>query len=658
MKLAYDTPPRDQSLYWLLGALAFAAAPHVERLPLWVSGFCLAMGVWRGLAVRRPGLLPGRILRLTLALASVWGVFTTYGTVFGRDAGIVLLLVLLSLKLLEVRTRRDITLVIFLACFVIVGQFLYSQTIFTGLYLLLALLALTATLIDLNKISPHWQPLSNLRLAAVMLAQALPIMLVLFVLFPRIAGPLWGLPLDGQGGQAGLDDVMAPGQISRLGLSRAVAFRVEFDGSPPAPPQRYWRGPVFTLTDGNRWTAGAAAPAPTAALQVQTYGEPVSYSVTLEPQAHNWLFALDLPVTVPDIGHITPEFLLQANEPLKRRVRYEVTSYPDYHLPATHPRQLRDALQFPANTNPRLQALAATWRAQSTDNQQVIDHALRHFREQPFFYTLNPPRLDNRRDAMDGFLFDTRRGFCEHYTSAFALLMRAAGIPARVVTGYQGGEINPLGNYLIVRQSDAHAWAEVWLDQRGWVRVDPTAAVSPARIELSLPAPEAQAAAIVPLFELQQIAALHQFGFVWDALNNRWNLWVLDYSPSRQQQLFAEWGLAALGWAGLAAALLIGLGIPLLLIALVMLWRRSVRAEPVLAAYRSFCRKLARCGIVRAPHEGPRDFAARVARLWPALAADCARITDLYCALRYSAQPPARGLQQLRRWIRAVHIQR
>lgn len=645
-----SSPPRAETLLWLLGTLALAAAPHVERIPLWISVFCLVMGVWRGVAIRR-ALLPGRVVRLALALAGMAGVFTTFGTVFGRDAGIALLLVLLSLKLLEVRTRRDITVVIFLACFLIVGQFLYSQTIFTGAYLLLALLAATATLIDLNKTSAAWQPWSNLRLAAVMLAQALPIMLVLFVLFPRISGPIWGLPRDALGAVSGLDDEMAPGHISRLGQSRAVAFRVEFKGAPPAPAERYWRGPVFTLTDGSRWTAGISAPL-TSALQVEGIGAPVDYTVTLEPHNHTWLFALEIPVTVPDIGRITPEFLLLAKEPLKTRVRYDVTSYPHYRIAAISPLEQRLALQLPPGVNPRLRALAESWRAADNNDQRVVDTALRYFREQPFFYTLNPPRLDGKRDQMDEFLFNTRRGFCEHYSSAFTLLMRAAGIPARVVTGYQGGEINPLGNYLIVRQSDAHAWTEVWLGERGWVRVDPTAAVSPARVEQGVPAPEAQAAAVVPLFELQQIVALQQMGFVWDSVNNTWNLWVLGYGPKRQQQLFNEWGLSALGWGGVAAVLLAGLGVPFLLYAAYMLWRRTGRADPVLAAYLIFCRKFARRGITRAPHEGPRDFAARIARLKPALAADSAKITGLYCALRYSARPPAQALRQLRLAVR------
>ncbi|MDO9371839.1 MAG: DUF3488 and transglutaminase-like domain-containing protein [Gammaproteobacteria bacterium] len=647
-----SSPPRAETLLWLLGTLALAAAPHVERVPLWISVFCLAMGLWRGVAVGRGSLLPGRVVRLALALAGIAGVFTTFGTVFGRDAGIALLLVLLSLKLLEVRTRRDITVVIFLACFLIVGQFLYSQTIFTGLYLALALLAATTTLVDLNKSGTPWQPWSNLRLAAVMLAQALPIMLVLFVLFPRISGPIWGLPRDALGASTGLDDEMAPGHISRLGLSRAVAFRVEFKGTPPAPAERYWRGPVFTLTDGSRWTAGASAPL-TSALQVETTGAPVDYTVTLEPHNHTWLFALEIPVTVPDIGRITPEFLLLAKEPLKTRVRYDVTSYPHYRIPAISPLEQRRALQLPTELNPRLRTLAESWRAADNDDQRVVDTALRYFREQPFFYTLNPPLLSGKRDQMDEFLFNTRRGFCEHYASAFTLLMRAAGIPARVITGYQGGEINPLGNYLIVRQSDAHAWAEVWLGERGWVRVDPTAAVSPARVELGVPAPEAQAAAVVPLFELQQLVALQQMGFVWDSVNNTWNLWVLGYGPKRQQQLFNEWGLNALGWGGAAAALLAGLGVPFLLYAAYMLWRRTGGADPVLAAYLIFCRKFARRGITRAPHEGPRDFAARVALLQPALAADSAKITGLYCALRYSAQPPAHALRQLRLAVRA-----
>ncbi len=646
-------PVAALTIIWIIGALALVAVPHLLRVPAWISAACVLFGAWRVWSIRRPAVLPGRLVRMTLMLAALAGVLLAYGTVFGRDAGTALLMVMLSLKLLEMRTQRDVLVVIFLAYFLVLTQFLYSQSIFIGGYLLLAVLGITATLISLHRQSNERKALANLRLAGVLLLQALPLMLVLYVLFPRISGPLIGLPKDAFGAGTGMSDEMAPGHISDLRQSRAVAFRVEFSGAPPGPQQRYWRGPVLWRTDGVAWSPGASA-AQAAPIQVNVSGAPVSYDVTLEAHNRNWLFALDIPASVPNIARITEDLQLLAHEPVKNRVRYKVTSYTQYHNGVVAPDSLRRALQLPQGANPRLRALARSWRAEIADDEKLMQHALEFFRDQPFWYTLKPPLLTHAAHPMDEFLFNTRRGFCEHYSSAFALLMRAAGIPARVVLGYQGGEMNPLSNYMIVRQSDAHAWTEVWLGEKGWVRVDPTGVIPPARVEIVTDA-AAQVAEAAPLIDLAQAAALvnawRQLRFGWDAVNNTWNLWVLGYNATRQQQLFTQFGLDT--WATLGMGLLAGLGLPFLLFAAYMLLRRGGRRDPIVALYQRFCDKLARARIVRQPSEGPLDFAARVARLRPELAPQTNLITVLYCALRYSPAPPAQALRQLRQFVQA-----
>ncbi len=640
-----EAPVAALIIIWVIGALALVAVPHLLRVPAWISAACVLFGAWRVWSIRRPAVLPGKVARIVLMLAALAGVLLTYGTVFGRDAGTALLMVMLSLKLLEMRARRDVLVVIFLAYFLVLTQFLYSQSIFIGAYLLLVVLGITATQIGLHRQSNERKALANLRLAGVLLLQAIPLMLVLYVLFPRISGPLIGLPKDAFGAATGMSDEMAPGRISDLRQSRAVAFRVEFSGAAPGPQQRYWRGPVLWRTDGTTWSPGANA-AHAAPIQINVSGEPVSYDVTLEAHNRNWLFALDTPATVPDIARITEDLQLLAHEPVKNRVRYKVTSYTQYHNGVIAPDSLRRALQLPQGANPRLRALAGSWRAEIADDEKLMQHALEFFREQPFYYTLKPPLLTHAAHPMDEFLFNTRRGFCEHYSSAFALLMRAAGIPARVVLGYQGGEMNPLSNYMIVRQSDAHAWTEVWLGEKGWVRVDPTSVIPPARVEIVTDT--------APLIDLAQAAALvnawQQLRFGWDAVNNTWNLWVLGYNVTRQQQLFTQFGLDT--WATLGMGLLAGLGLPFLLFAAYMLLRWG-RRDPIVALYQRFCGKLARARIVRRPSEGPLDFAVRVTRLRPELAPQTNLITALYCALRYSPTPPAQALRRLRQFVQA-----
>jgi transglutaminase-like putative cysteine protease len=631
---------------WLLAAIALAIAPHATRLPIWITLLCLGVGTMRLFEVR----LPARWLLITLAAATAAGIYASYHTVFGRDAGVALLVAMLTLKLLESRTLRDSMVVIFISYFLVITHFLYSQSIPTGLYLLVVVLVITTTLIGLNHPGRQIEPRKQLRIAATLLGQAVPVMLVLFLFFPRVPGPLWGMPSDAYAGMTGLSDSMAPGSISKLSQSGAVAFRVAFDGPPPKPDQRYWRGPVLDFFDGRSWSA-TAVPAPKQA-GIAVTGDPVSYTLTLEPHNKRWLLALDLPAKLPTASRLGASFELLADQPVRQRLRYRAVSYPDYQaglIPGA--KELNRSLRLPAFGNRKAREMADAWKRAAKKDGEIVRRALEMFRNEAFFYSLTPPLLGI--NTVDEFLFDTRRGFCEHYAGSFVFLMRAAGVPARVVTGYQGGESNPFGNYLIVRQSDAHAWAEVWLANQGWVRVDPTAAVAPRRIESGLAA-ALPAGEPLPLLARIDSAWLTQLRMTWDTLNNDWNQWVLGYGQERQYDLLSRLGFEMASWKELTAGLAAGIGALLLAFSGFMLWRRApAAADPAAAIYQRFCRKLARTGIVRQPNEGPADFAQRTAMFRPDLALSASSISELYIALRYAPHPDPSDLRQFGKRVRA-----
>jgi transglutaminase-like putative cysteine protease len=621
------------NLYWLLASLALAIAPHLGHLPLWVGPLCVAIGLWRVAVERGRTKLPNKVSLFALTAIVTGGIVGHYHTLLGRDAGVTLLVAMIALKLLEMKSPRDTMIVLFLSYFLVITGFLYSQSIPIALYLLLVVWLTTTTMIAYNDVNHGLALRPRFRLAGSLLAQAIPVMLLLFVFFPRVA-PLWGLPKDAYAGVTGLSDSMSPGSISQLIRSETIAFRVQFNGQPPDPGARYWRGPVMWDYDGRTWST--RTPMSDAPPQLVLLGEPLHYTLTLEPHNEHWLFALELPASLPPSSRASHDMQILSQSRVQHRMRYLLTSHPSYRLGVDAGEgERRRALYLPAGSNPRAHALADRWRHTHARPRAIVDAALAHFRNERFYYTLDPPRLGEH--AVDNFLFGTLRGFCEHYAGAFVFLMRAAGVPARVVTGYQGGEMNPLGDYLIVRQSDAHAWAEVWLEQEGWVRVDPTAAVSPDRIEQGIAAalPEAE----LPLAMAQlDIAWLQRARMAWDLVNNNWNQWILGYGHERQRSFLSRFHHSLASWRGMTVALILGTSTLLMGLALWMLWHAPRRgADPVREAYGVFCRRLARHGIVRAPQEGPADFAKRAACLRPDLAPRIDHITHLYIGLRYGA---------------------
>lgn len=617
---------RDQS-GWLLAGAALTLAPHAEHLPLALSAMCALLLLWRGILAHTGRPLPHRLLLLALATGMVAIVQIEFQHFFGKDPGIALLAGLLSLKLLETDSVRDGRAVVLLSFFMQLGQFLYQQNMAVAALALLGAIAAIASLLALQGSAVP----AGLRAGAAtrLVLQGVPLMLVLFILFPRVQGPLWGLPADAYSSVTGLSNSMAPGDVARLGESSEIAFRAAFEGDPPPPAERYWRGPVLTRFDGHTWRPGRTHATDAPAYRSQ--GIAYSYTLTLEPHNQSWLLALDFPGTAPGLAY-TDTFQLLAREPVRNRQRLTLVSYP--HTPVglhESANTLRQALELPAGFNPRTRELGARLRTEANGADDIVARTITHFQDSRLTYTLEPAPLG--RDDVDSFLFDTRQGFCEHFSAAFVVTLRAAGVPARVVTGYQGGELNPVDGTLVIRQSDAHAWTEVWLAGRGWIRIDPTAASAPLRIQNGLAAALPDSARL-PLLARGDMAWLRDLRNRLDALDNRWNQWVLGYNPARQKALLAALGFAEPDWQVLTALMGAGSAIVMGLLTIWALRRRS-SADAIDRSWARFCQRLTAVGCERATWEGPLDFADRLARERPDLADAARAIAADYARLRY-----------------------
>jgi len=638
------TPPLASLL--VLGAgILLAATPHFSRLPWWVSALALGALGWRAWAAWRGERMPRRWLLYTLVVFGIAAVFLSYRTLFGRDAGVTMLVLFLALKLLETRTQRDVVIVTFLCYFLTLTNFFYSQTIATGTLMLVTVLVLTAALVGFS--GPTRPVARNFRTAGVLLAQGIPLMLILFLFFPRVPGPLWGMPADAYSGMTGLSESMSPGDISSLSQSDAIAFRAKFDGEAPPKKALYWRGPVFWAFDGRSWRAGDVPNLDTP--HFDPLGMPVTYAVTVEPHNRHWIFALDLPNRVAPGAYLTHDYQLHSRRPVRTRLRYEMSSFLEYRATggASAP-VLAAARDLPRGLNPKATTLAQQWARDAGSDEEIVLRAVDFFRRAGFGYTLTPPPLGEH--SVDDFLFGTKRGFCEHFASAFAYLARAAGVPARIVTGYQGGEVNPVDGYVTVRQADAHAWVEVWIAARGWTRVDPTAAAVPLRIESGL-------AAAMPLGEplpfltRHDLTWLRALRFNWEALANYWNQWVLGYNPERQRGLLTRLGMPEANWQAMAQMLFWTVGAVIVGFALWLL-RKARPHDAAHALWLRFCAKLARRGTSRGAAEGPRTFADRAARAHPRAAARIRAIAALYIDLRYGPAPDHGGVAQLKTLVR------
>ncbi|MFZ5571473.1 MAG: transglutaminase TgpA family protein [Thermodesulfobacteriota bacterium] len=637
--------PPDKDIRQVIAALVVALLPHGLGLPPWIAVWCGAGWGYRLLADRHNWPLPSRKLRLLLTAAGFLGVLLSAGTRFGADSYIGLMAVMAALKPFEIESYRDKIITVLLAYFIVITGLFESESLIIVVHLFGSVWITTAVLIHIHSSG------GALRLSGRIMLQALPVMLVLFFLFPRLPGSLWRVSPIKTGG-SGFSESLSIGDVARLVQDERTAFTARFDEPPPPGTDLYWRGIVFDRFDGRSWTAGRE---PVDPLPAPAGKRTAAYTVTLPPQGRRHLFVLDLPVTEPPLTHVAAGYTLQARFPIRRKFYYRVLSELTETAGAASPPLLR-FVTLPETGNPQARALAGRWAAGAATDEETVRAALKYFTANGFAYTLKPPAL--AADPIDQFLFETRRGYCEHYACAFAFLMRAAGIPARIVGGYLGGEPNPYGRLLTIRQSDAHAWTEVWLKGRGWVRIDPTAVVVPERLSGGV-------SAALPPEELPGFLAVGRFRrgggiwsgllYAWEAANNRWDIWFSGYSHLQQQALLEWMGFTAGSQARRIGLLLLFLGLAGAGIAGAYFLRpRRIVTVPdqALSAYNRFCRKLARMGIERAPCQGPRDFSALAAGRHPPLREEIAAVTELYIRLRYDESGSPEELRRLKSLVR------
>jgi transglutaminase-like putative cysteine protease len=620
-------------LAWTVIALVGGVLLHADRVPFWATAAALLCVAWRSTAEFRRIPLPGRIAKVIVLFLLLGAVLLQFRTLNGLSAGTALLVAMGAIKLLETHTQRDRYIVIGVAFFLLLAACLDRQGLLRApLYILQAWVCCTALGVG-SRGETGMESRASARLSARSLILAVPLALVMFLFFPRMAGAFWTLP-TGETATTGLSDSMSPGSISSLGESDEPAFRVHFETEPPPPEERYWRGPVLHDFDGYTWRQLPGQYYVRPALKY--LGKEYRYRVTLEPTQERWWFALDTVTDTPDRRRVRLTFDQQliSNNPVTRTMSYTATSYTQTltESPLSILAQRVDT-RLPPDRNLRSIALAKQMRANAESDRAFVDAALALFRDGGFEYTLTPPLLN--MDSVDDFIFNTRLGFCGHYASAFVTLMRAGGVPARVVTGYHGGEWNPLRQYFLVRQSSAHAWAEVWLDGKGWTRVDPTGVVAPERLRRGLFDVSPQSASAQQRL-MRDVPWLADMRLRWDAVNDWWNERVVRYDLRTQLDLLSWLGFKDPDWRMLGYLLAAGLIGWLLAIA----WHvgRALRRAPadrLARAYAKLCRKLARAGTPREAHEGPLAFASTIATRRPELAISVNGLLADYANLRY-----------------------
>lgn len=656
--MKYEQQIPRNALVWIILTQFVLVLPHLPRIPLWVVLLYLLSALWRSMVYLGRWSFPRNSVKAALAVACVAGVTWYFKSLLILEAWVALLLAVFALKLIESVERKDAYLLVFVGYFVGVTVFLFDQDLLTTFYMLWAVWVTTTALVALHQPGEDAFTRATMRKSGVMLAQAFPLMLVLFFIFPRI-GPLWTMPLKSSAAKSGVSDFMSPGDISNLSLSDEVAFRVRFEGAVPSRRQLYWRGLVFSRLQGKAWRSlrWREIPATERRVSQPTLGkESLAYSIIMEPTQQNWLYSIRYARALDPGVVATNDFRLMSPTDLQDQRHYRVRSWLDTPLEtelSDWRRQVETALPFYGS--PRARVLAQEMFVEAgEDPRRLVNKILQMFSQQEFYYTLRPPLLGD--NPFDDFLFDTRRGFCEHYAATLAFMLRSVGIPSRVIAGYQGGEINPVNGTVVVHQFDAHAWNEVWLEGRGWIRVDPTAAIAPDRIEYGLEEAMLQEGSFLadsPLSPLRyrNIAWINRLRLRLDAVNYGWQLFVLNYDSNRQYQVLQD----LLGEVSVRriALVLFGFGALVLIpVAISLLGHsRGTKLEPATRLYQNFCKKLRRVNLARNRGEAPGDYAIRVASARPELAAQVDSITSLYEGISYRGQRSDTALGLLRKQV-------
>jgi len=650
----------SEGVHWTIATLTISLLPQLSSMTLALAVITVLPVAWRLLAQARKWRPIPLLLRVLATAVAVTVLVLTYGGLVGRRTAVTLLVLMLSMKLLETFRSRDARIVTCLSLFLCATQFLFAQGIAMIFYMIACLLSALIALTYLQRWEA-FRPLgktpgtgrgmfAEFGSSARLLALAVPIGVAMFLLFPRWGSPLWGVPEDALDSRSGLSDTMSPGSIQKLFMDDSPAFRVQFKGTMPRHSELYWRGPVFWNFDGEEWTTSYLSRNLLAMRKPDPQNAAYRYTMQIEPTEQRGLFALDYPALLPPHTHLTMDYQLLANRPLTQLRSITVASDPNFtDSPKIKQTLLRAALELPEGYNPRTAAMMARWRAEAQSDTAIVKRALAYFNRENFHYTLNPPLLS--RDTVDEFLFDTRKGFCEHYASAFTVMMRMAGIPARVVTGYQGGWYNDLGGYLLVRQSDAHAWSEVWVRGAGWTRIDPTAAVAPQRIE------ESALDLLTQRRHLLDFSWMRNARNTFDLLQRGWNDWVIAFNHDRQSRLFTGLGWGIFDANKLAAAMIAVIcmvaAAVFLLMPLIARIRAARKQDAVLRLWQTFSAKLRKAGARAVPSMAPKELAAAAGSQLKHQAEEIDRIAELYSLCRYS---PQRGDQsELKAMIRRFH---
>lgn len=641
----------------LLVLLILLVAPHLRNLSLWILGLFSLLVIYRLFAIHRPRLMPNQWTLLFLMLVGLANVAWAAGLSDARHTGTALLIIMLGLKLLELRTRRDLYVCIFLGFFVIMTQFLYAQDLWLAAYSLALSSLLVGLLLALNRV--HFELPSLLGDSAVLITAALPMAAALFLFFPRLDSPLWAIHQENPTAVTGISNQMTMGNVGQLSQSSKIAFRVTFSGKTPGPQQRYWRALVLWDFDGRTWHP-SHSPLPANKLEVDPRSK-VDYRITYEPSGQPWLFALDMPDPEDHQVWMNDDYQLVADNPIDERQELNLSSYTKYSAKDLSNEQSQLGLSLPPKVSKRTRQLVANWQRQAgaANHAAIIEMALRYFNQQPFVYSLQPGVMHD--DVIDEFLFEQRKGFCEHYAGSFAVLMRLAGIPTRVVLGYQGGEFNPRAGHWVIRQSDAHAWNEVWLPDLGWVRVDPTAAVAPERIEHSLDL-DASSNSNAVVFQINThgfIKSLWQeVGWLSDSMEIGWHRWILGFSKRRQESLLDGLGFGkAGGWQHtliLFALLVVGSAFAYLL----LLFKKRLRPNPGAALWLALRQQLGRNGLIVPAWFGPNQLMQVAIQHWPDARHDLESLFNAYTAWRYGSHPTKKSLAQLHQRIRRLKLKR
>lgn len=643
MKFAHTAKLDRRSILWVIACLVISMLPQLNSMPFHLVPITLLPIVWRLLAEFRDWKPMPMVLRILATAIAVAALVITYGGLMGRRAAVSMLVLMLSLKLLETFRVRDARVVASLSLFLCGTQFLFSQGVPMIVYITSCLLSSLIAFMYLQRCEAYEvlgeapdtgrNLFAEVGFGTALLALAFPVGLALFLLFPRWGSPLWGLPEDALDARSGLSDSMTPGSIQGLFMDDSPAFRAKFEGGMPRHSDLYWRGPVFWEFDGSTWQVSYLSRNLLAESKPDQDKAPFRYEVQMEPTEQKWLFALDYPALVPRKTKMTIDYQLITSRPVTQLREYVMASDPGFQdSPKLKQTLLRAALDLPQGFNPRTAKLISDWRKETSSDSAMVQKALQHFNQQQFRYTLNPPLLS--KHTVDEFLFDTQEGFCEHYASAFTIMMRMAGIPARVVTGYQGGYYNNIGSYVLVRQSDAHAWSEVWIRGSGWTRIDPTAAVAPERVE------RGAMESIDQRRYMLDFEWLRNARNTFDLFQRGWNNWVVTFGSERQSRLlsFFGWDIASPTKLiiALVAVILITGAIIFLLAPLLLRFRSSKKQDPLQRSWKKFLKKLKKAGFEPRPSMAAMELAAKANGQLNYKGDAIVRIAELYTLCRYS----------------------